>query len=545
MFDMLPIPVADRASAAPGGRVEPVPDAVDPEAARRESELADCSGAIVAKLVADAMGTVADLPDSLEGDQQIFDLITANARVSAWAAANQATLVRLAYERAWAEHRRFGLVTGDARGAAAGPSHRYDDVAFTSSDIAANLAMELGLPMPVAEREVAFALGLTRDEPVRLALAAGRLDVTQARAVVDELSQLSDPEVRRPVAAALVTDPQRPGAEANLVKELRPGRKRLWDLPPAELRSIIRREAGRRDPTMADERVRSARTERQVRFHARRDAMAELVIHGPAETMAAAYQHLNFTAHAVKHQHGRLPEIAGTSLDALRHDIALGWLTQGEHGSAITYRDRPADPVNLGLPDQPGPLVLRRRPQIMVNLTVADTTLLGLDELPATLHTPAGPMTIPAELGRELAYDREQATWRRVLCDPRTGVATDVSRSYRPPPRIAEFVKVRDGHRSRFPGSNASHLELDHVIRYRHDDPAAGGPTTAANLSADGRRDHHLKTDGAISVAGDANGPLTYRGRAGHDHLSWPYQYVDPDPGERPGPPPDYGDPAY
>jgi hypothetical protein len=274
--------------------------------------------------------------------------------------------------------------------------------------------------------------------------------------------------------------------------------------------------------------------------------MAELVLHGPAEVLAATYQHLNLTAHATKHQHGGRPDIAGAALDELRHDIAVGWLTQGEHGLAITYRDDGADPVNVARPRQSrGPTVLRRRPTTTVNISVAASTLLGLDEVPATLHSPAGPMNLPADLARQLAYDDEQATWRRVLCDPRTGTATDVSRGYRPPPRIAEFVKLRDGLRSRFPGSNASRLELDHIVRYRHDDPDCGGPTTAANLSSEGLRDHHLKTDGAITVVGDANGPLTYRGRSGHSHLSWPHQYLDVLPDEPVPKPPDTGDPPY
>ncbi len=184
------------------------------QAARRAREWADCSGAILAKLVADAMPGVPDLPDDLAGDQQIFDLITANARVAAWAAANQARLTALVHARARAEHEAFGLTQRDGAGTAAGAAHGFDDDRFTSSEIAANLSMELGLSLPVAEREVTFGLGLARDEKVRLALAVGRMDVAQARAVVEELAHLADPEVREPVVAALVTDPQSPGAAA-------------------------------------------------------------------------------------------------------------------------------------------------------------------------------------------------------------------------------------------------------------------------------------------------------------------------------------------
>jgi hypothetical protein len=249
--------------------------------------------------------------------------------------------------------------------------------------------------------------------------------------------------------------------------------------------------------------------------------------------------------------------VADLSIAELRHDIAVGWLSHGEHGVAVTYRRDPAEPFE---PAEPAPrhdsVVLPRRPQVMVNVTVSESTLLGLDDVPATLHTPSGPMAIPAELARALAYQPDQATWRRILCDPSSGVATDVSRTYRPPPRIAEFVKVRDGLTSRFPGSQATQVELDHIVSYGSADPAGrspvGGLTTGANLGSAGLREHHLKTDGAITVRGDANEALVYRGRAGHDHLSWPHQHREParDPGPVPvepdgGDPPDQQDPPY
>ncbi len=496
---------------------------------------ADCSGAVLAKLVADAMSTLPEVPDSLVGDGRILDLITATTRVIAWATATQAKLTATIYSRALAEHRRFGLVSlvqggqgpaGGGRDTDAGPSHRYDDVAYTTREIAANLSMELGQPIPAAERDVRLALGLARDPALRQALAAGRLDAAQARAMVEELDQVTCSDVRRPVLASMITDPAAASARCVLVRELRPGRKRLWDLPPADLRGIIRREVHQLDPALAAARVRAARLDRHVRYHQKRDAMAELVLHGPSERMSAAYQHLTLVAHAARHKGGE------GSIDQLRHDIALGWLTEGAHGLHITRSDDPNGPGEPNGLDEPS----RRRRRVlarasvgtMVNITMAATTLLGLDDVPATLHSPSGPTPLPAELARRLAHDPEQATWRRVLCDPATGIATDVSTSYRPPKRMADYVKVRDGQRSRFPVGNATHLELDHLLPYDRVRPTAGGPTTPRNLASEGQFGHHLKTDGAIAVAGDANSVLTYRGRSGRAHRSWPYQYFDP-----------------
>lgn len=544
------------AEAAPRPEADP---AVDPEvAAQWAREWADCSGAVLAKLIADALGSVPDLPDDLAGDQQIFDLIVANARLAAWATANQARLTALVHGRARAEHEAFGLVrSGPERPAsAAGASHGYDDDRYTTSEIAATLSLELGQSMPVAEREVGFGLGLARDEGVRHALAVGRMDVAQARAVVAELDHIADPSVREPVVAGLVTDPQAAGAAELLVRELRPGRRRLWDLPPAQLRAIIRREATRLEPETAEIRLVAAAATRGVRFVPRRDAMADLVLSGPAHLLAAAYQHLDRAARSVNAE-SRRPGSGGRgdptnglsrlTLDELRHDIALAHLTAGEHGLAVGYADDLAPDAadrafEAGRARSAG-VVLRRRPRVRINVTVTAGTLLGLDDLPANLHSPAGAMPIPADLARRLAYDPGQVTWRRILCDPATGAATDVSPSYRPPPRIAEYVTVRDGYQSRFPGSTTTHLELDHVDPYRRDirrrpdqpdqpdqpvQPGAGGLTTAANLAAAGQQDHHLKTDRAITVTGNANDALVYRARSGHPHVSWPHQYLDP-----------------
>ena len=71
-------------------------------------------------------------------------------------------------------------------------------------------------------------------------------------------------------------------------------------------------------------------------------------------------------------------------------------------------------------------------------------------------------------------------------------------------------------------------VELDHVVEFDHDDPAAGGPTTPANLACAGKRDHQDKTDRLIDVRGDANDVLVFRTGTGHEYRSWPHQYLDP-----------------
>jgi len=157
-----------------------------------------------------------------------------------------------------------------------------------------------------------------------------------------------------------------------------------------------------------------------------------------------------------------------------------------------------------------------------------DRTGLGLTDEPATLHGPGGPGPMPAPVARRIAHDPSQSTWLGLYTDPRTGVATDISPGYRPPPRQRMFVRLRDGMRSRLPSSNVRRVELDHVVPYDHGHPARGGRTTPSDLASGGLREHHLKTDQVLTVSGDANRALTYTTHTGHSYVSWPEVWDDP-----------------
>jgi len=80
-----------------------------------------------------------------------------------------------------------------------------------------------------------------------------------------------------------------------------------------------------------------------------------------------------------------------------------------------------------------------QRPAIQV--TIAASTLLGCDELPADLDG-YGPIT--AALARRIATD-PTGTWRRLLTDPATGQLLEYGRkTYRPPKALADHVIARD-----------------------------------------------------------------------------------------------------
>jgi hypothetical protein len=317
-----------------------------------------------------------------------------------------------------------------------------------------------------------------------------------------------------------------------MVTELRCGTEMVWAISAHRLRAILNREIAAIAPESIKPAEQMAKDDRRVEHRAGTiGCPGWLTLQGPEHELAAVFGHLDRTARAARK--AGAPE----TLDQLRFDLAVGAMTDGAFGLTVSRPDRDpggstaseatgSDPTGSGARRR---IVLPRpRRTIQVDVVVAASTLLGLDDRPAVLRTPSGDVPMSAELVRELAHD-DNATWRRILCDPATGSATDVSGGYQPGRRVAEFCAVRDGHTSRFPTSGARHLELDHVRAYDHAQPSNGGRTTAANLSSVGKRDHQAKTDRLLAVSGNANEVLTYRTRAGHSYFSRPHQYLDPD----------------
>ena len=120
-----------------------------------------------------------------------------------------------------------------------------------------------------------------------------------------------------------------------------------------------------------------------------------------------------------------------------------------------------------------------RIPTVRVDVTVALSTLMGLDELPGEV---AGLGPVPAEQARALAAG---GLWRRLVTDPLTGAVLDVGRRrYRPPAGLAEHVMARDGS-CVAPGCCVpSHrCDLDHTTEF-HGVPANGSPVPGTTSAA-------------------------------------------------------------
>ncbi len=196
-------------------------------------------------------------------------------------------------------------------------------------------------------------------------------------------------------------------------------------------------------------------------------------------------------------------------------DAARGTCDELEGSAARSEADERGEPLEgaeLNPPGRRAPGI--RIPKVRIDVTVALSTLLGLDDEPGEL---AGLGPIPAEQARALAAG---GTWRRLVTDPLTGAVLDVGRTrYRPPRPIAEHVLARDqvcaapgcgvpGHR----------CDLDHTTEY-HGTPANGSPvpgtTSAANLGPLSERCHRLKTDGGFTLTQVAPGVFEWRTPAG------------------------------
>jgi hypothetical protein len=539
---------------------------------RDVARLPDAFGAELAAVVQRLTGGLGQLSDA-----ERLELVKATARLEAWTAAVRAQAVNAVFESAQAEQAaeqpadragQAGRAGGVARGSFEGS---FEEQRWLYRRVACEVALVLGVSMWAADREVDLARSLAAHPPLRRALVEGRLDRAQALVICRALPELTsaDPVRDRGVRGRLLArllgpddspdgddfDPAEPaydideaGHPVGVVRELDPQARpeaTLWALVPGRLRAILAREITRADPGAAARAAVAARDERRVGFEAQPSFMAELHLRTSAEAGAAAWTNLDAAARAAK------TALNGTgddrNLDQLRADIATGWLTEGTHGLHIT---RPNHPVNNPAQNHPDNAA-RNRPETspssadldsgsrrvclprprgpLVHLTVAATTVLGLDREPATLHGPTGPIPVPDTIARQLAH-QTGARWRRLLYDPATGTASDLSRSYRPPDPIADYVRARDGHTTRHPTSCATHLELDHIQPYDHTRPSRGGTTTAANLATGGHRDHQLKTDRILTLTGHANHTLTITTPSGRTYPSHPHPYADPDP---------------
>jgi hypothetical protein len=375
---------------------------------------------------------------------------------------------------AWLQAHQQRLLAAAATAPAPPPHpypHPYPQIDPDKQWIREDLACALRIPSPSVAGMLADAGALVTLPATLQLLDEGLISLQHARALTDAVAGLDESTAGRVQAAVLA---RAPGQTVSA------------------FRSCVTRAVARENPQPAEHRHEQAMTTRRVVFTPVNDGMTELWALLPAPGAAALKAALDLAAASTQPGDDRNTDPRNTdprntdqrNTDQRRADalIELGSLSIDQ-----------ANATGSG----------RRGMRPAVQVTVALSTLLGLDEQPAEL---AGYGPIPAQAARRIAAD-PTGTWRRLLTDEH-GKLIDYGRTtYRPPKDLAAYLAARDG-TCRFPGCRrqACRCDLDHIHPYR-----AGGTTDRANLCALCCRHHKTKH----------RAHWTLRGNPEHGELEW------------------------
>ncbi|SDJ39666.1 protein of unknown function [Frankineae bacterium MT45] len=362
------------------------------------------------------------------------------------------------------------------------------------SDHAEELAPDRQLAWEAAEADVSCALQIPstraswalfhastlvqRIPTTHQLLVEGRTTARHAMTLVGAVTNIPEPDIVQRVEAAVLP--------------------KVEHQTPTQFTNTVRRAVAKFNPKTETQKHHDAVAERRVARFPHDDGMAAIWAYLPADAADAVMVAVNAVADQTK------ADSPGDerSADQRRADAFLAIALQALN-----------DP---GLPKAHG-----MRPSVQV--TIAATTLLNLDELPGELD---GYGPIPAVLARKIAAD-PTGTWRRLVTDPVTGTLLDYGRTtYKPPRNLADFVITRD-QTCAFPtcSRSARRCDLDHRIPY----PAGG--TSDANLNALCRKHHRLKHHlGWTLTHRDTTGNHHWTTKTGHHYQSTTPPASDPDP---------------
>ena len=397
------------------------------------------------------------------GAYELVEAIAGWQRIASWATARQATAIAELSRRV-----EMRPLAGGRQIESMSPQR------ITAMEVAARLCLTPASGENIVGRSLCLVETL---RGTHAALAEGRIDTRRAEVVADELRR-HEPEVARQVEVDVLGRAER--------------------LTASQLRRAIKQSLHRLVPDTMEQHHSDAAFERFVRLTPATDGMAWLEAYLPANDAAALDTALDAAAAAMKRtgpDDGRTK--AQRRADALSQ---MGWiaLSTGRLGGCACGQR----------------LDGRHRRPVSVQVTVAATTLLGLDELPGQL---AGYGPIPASVARRLAA---VGTWRRLLTDPVSGAVLDYGRTrYEPPQDLVDHVLTRD-QTCRGPTCDhaATGCETDHTTAY----PA--GPTAAVNLGALCKPHHLAKHHTRWRVRQPAPGRFEWISPTGHTYI------VEPEP---------------
>jgi hypothetical protein len=363
--------------------------------------------------------------------------------------------------------------------------------------------MVLCTTIRTAAKRLDLALALTERLPATLAaMDAGDIDLSRAQAIADATRPLT-PELARAIEEELLPE--------------------AISLNPAQLRRAAAKAVQRADPAGAEQRHQARRLDRCVEIVPATEGMAELYACLPAEDATRIKVRLDAYAKAQPKSDHRtvdqrradiftdllLTRTAGT-VNAVVHVTAPTTMlttaaragltpTRGVTRTAPAGKSSGATAVKAGTPPTPvgsatqaaqagsdilaappgsatpvggaggggrvrgggtgQPRTSRTHTTTRTETTPTASDLAGVAEL-------AGYGVITDSQARALAA--HDATWRRLLTDPHSGMLTDYGRhTYVPPVALADFVRARDQY-CVFPGCNvpATKCDLDHRVPF-------------------------------------------------------------------------------
>ena len=372
---------------------------------------------------------------------------------------------------------------------------RSEVESLAASGTVAEVMAATGLGEGECWRRLRLAVGEPeRTATLLAALAAGAASLTRVLRVHDRTRDL-------------------PAADADEVARVALGPARDGSIPAEALvrRRVSRAIAARSTPQEAERRRAGALARRCASAEIHPDGVGSFTATGSSERVTAAMTRIDVLARRARAA-GVHP---GRSLAQLRSDITFDLLLHGRCGapdntSGAAHAAGPElDWARLGEP-----------PAARVDVIVALSTLLGLDETPGELPG-HGPVT--ADHARVIAHTAG-STWRRLVVDPVDGSLIELTTtSYQPPARLRAHITARD-QVCRAPGCHhpAGPTDLDHRT------PWPTGPTTTSNLDTLHRTHHRLKSSRLWGATHDTHtGALTWHTLTGRSYTTYPHDYLD------------------
>lgn len=382
--------------------------------------------------------------------------------------------------------RRLSAVAALLRHRVAGaerPDREYAEIAGFEQT-AAEVAAAMNLSPMGASYVVSYAEALDIRLPkIAALLAQGRTDWRTVRLIISRTDLVTDETLIARLDHSLA---ERIGNWHGW------SRQRIVNAVDAAVRAA--------DPDAARERRLAAEDERCIGISAAADGMAEVYGSVAAAAAVAFDRRLSQLAKQVCPADPR-------TMDQRRAD-ALGALAEGRGlGCACGRADCP---VRVGDHD---PDEDRAGARVVINVVASERTVHDNGAEPGYLE---GYGVIDAEQVRRLA-----AAASILVANPVTSPA-DALR-YQPSAALERAVRCRDL-TCRFPGCSrpAVVCDLDHTVPFNHQNPAAGGSTTAENLKCLCRQHHRLKTFGGWRDKQLPDGTVVWTAPSGRTYRTSP-----------------------